>query len=258
MANKYQENQSDKTASYLKYAVGEIVLVVLGILIALQINNWNEKKKAIAQEVTILKNIQEDILLDTLDIRFNINYHRKFMADEKKLLDFLRSDRSEPMDTINFANALSVPLIVSLHKSSFENLVNNDVGIMTNNDLKKNISRFYDFFHNGIEKIENDLDPYDTYTTKLPFFLKYFRLENSATNLKTYEFDSREYFQPDLIHENFEMKNATEIKLDEGFKIVLSESIFFTQVKISFYEDMLDRTKELSGEIEDELNKLSD
>jgi len=35
-----------KTGKYLKYAIGEIILVVIGILIALQINNWNEEKKA--------------------------------------------------------------------------------------------------------------------------------------------------------------------------------------------------------------------
>ena len=35
----------NKTGKYFKYAIGEIVLVVLGILIALQINNWNENRK---------------------------------------------------------------------------------------------------------------------------------------------------------------------------------------------------------------------
>lgn len=36
-----------KTGKYLKYAVGEVVLVVIGILIALQINNWNEAKNTL-------------------------------------------------------------------------------------------------------------------------------------------------------------------------------------------------------------------
>ena len=36
-----------KTSKYLKYAIGEIVLVVIGILIALQINNWNEHRKGL-------------------------------------------------------------------------------------------------------------------------------------------------------------------------------------------------------------------
>ncbi|MCB0461581.1 MAG: DUF6090 family protein [Flavobacteriaceae bacterium] len=35
----------NKTGKYFKYAIGEIVLVVIGILIALSINNWNEKRK---------------------------------------------------------------------------------------------------------------------------------------------------------------------------------------------------------------------
>ena len=38
--------EKNKTGKYLKYAIGEIVLVVIGILIALQINNWNENRKS--------------------------------------------------------------------------------------------------------------------------------------------------------------------------------------------------------------------
>ncbi len=39
---RYELMKKNKTSKYLKYVLGEIVLVVLGILIALQINNWNE------------------------------------------------------------------------------------------------------------------------------------------------------------------------------------------------------------------------
>ncbi len=51
-----------KTAKYFKYALGEIVLVVIGILIALQINNWNEQRKVLAEEQRALVNIQQDFL----------------------------------------------------------------------------------------------------------------------------------------------------------------------------------------------------
>ncbi|MGK0413037.1 MAG: hypothetical protein ACJA1B_001239 [Polaribacter sp.] len=44
-----------KTGKYLKYAIGEILLVVIGILIALSINNWNENRKNIAKKETLLK-----------------------------------------------------------------------------------------------------------------------------------------------------------------------------------------------------------
>ncbi|REG87831.1 DUF6090 family protein [Winogradskyella sediminis] len=49
-----------KTRKYFKYAIGEIVLVVIGILIALQINNWNENRKS----DNILKNYYNQILKD--------------------------------------------------------------------------------------------------------------------------------------------------------------------------------------------------
>jgi hypothetical protein len=57
----------NKTGKYFKYAIGEIILVVIGILIALQINNWNEHRKIQLQEQEILKG---------LEIEFTINRDR--------------------------------------------------------------------------------------------------------------------------------------------------------------------------------------
>jgi hypothetical protein len=56
--------EQNKTGRYLKYAIGEIILVVIGILIALQINNWNEDKKLRVQELKYLKNLRTDVLLE--------------------------------------------------------------------------------------------------------------------------------------------------------------------------------------------------
>ena len=57
----------NKTSKYFKYAIGEIVLVVIGILIALSINNWNEQRKM---------NSQEQELLEGLEVEFTINFNR--------------------------------------------------------------------------------------------------------------------------------------------------------------------------------------
>ncbi|TVZ60306.1 hypothetical protein NA63_2858 [Flavobacteriaceae bacterium MAR_2010_105] len=50
-----------KTTKYVKYAIGEIVLVVVGILIALQINNWNETRKTFLEENRILSSLKADL-----------------------------------------------------------------------------------------------------------------------------------------------------------------------------------------------------
>jgi hypothetical protein len=52
----------NKTSIYLIYAVGEVVLVVFGILIALQIDNWNELKKDRSEEIEILNSFHEEFL----------------------------------------------------------------------------------------------------------------------------------------------------------------------------------------------------
>lgn len=54
--------ETGKTGKYFKYAIGEIVLVVIGILIALQINNWNEKRKDSIKEKQIVKSLYNEFL----------------------------------------------------------------------------------------------------------------------------------------------------------------------------------------------------
>lgn len=72
---QYRKNLiiENKTSKYLKYAIGEIILVVIGILIALhQINNANEAYKAKQSEQVVLKNLVQDSNTDSLSFRDNL------------------------------------------------------------------------------------------------------------------------------------------------------------------------------------------
>ncbi|MEO9887119.1 MAG: DUF6090 family protein [Balneola sp.] len=51
----------NKFSKYLIYAIGEIILVVIGILIALQINNWNEQRNTREKELVYLNGIRNDL-----------------------------------------------------------------------------------------------------------------------------------------------------------------------------------------------------
>ena len=63
-----------KTGKYFKYAIGEILLVMVGILLALQVNNWNENRKAKTYEKQVYKQIYNDIVSDSLPISNTIDY----------------------------------------------------------------------------------------------------------------------------------------------------------------------------------------
>ena len=98
--NLIMENKSSKPAlpagRYLKYAIGEIVLVVIGILIALSINNWNDDRINKKIEHKILEEISIGLNQDLSDIELNINGH---VAGLKACEYFLKIVNNEQVAT---------------------------------------------------------------------------------------------------------------------------------------------------------------
>jgi hypothetical protein len=74
-----------KVGKYLKYAIGEIVLVVIGILIALQINNWNEQRKLQKEDLQLCKQLLEDALADSLFFKSRSDY----LIENKKNVKYI-------------------------------------------------------------------------------------------------------------------------------------------------------------------------
>ena len=85
-----------KTTKYFKYAIGEIILVVIGILIALQINNWNENRKDTKLENNFLANV----LLDLEKDEQKLNYYKKFLGNRMMSLDTLLTYVRNPQRTM--------------------------------------------------------------------------------------------------------------------------------------------------------------
>ena len=74
---RYNLMETGKTGKYFKYAIGEIILVVIGILIALQINNWNENRQKKNLERDYLSEIKENLVRDTLNINKTLHFSSK-------------------------------------------------------------------------------------------------------------------------------------------------------------------------------------
>lgn len=83
------ENSSDsgqRKGKYAFYAVGEIVLVVIGILIAMQINNWNYQKKERDIELRYLSNIKKDLSINIQEIEKFLEIRTESMDNAKTIL----------------------------------------------------------------------------------------------------------------------------------------------------------------------------
>ena len=144
--------------------------MVVGILIVLQINNWNEVKKTRTREIGQLKSIQEDMSLDAPDIMFNLTNHKLFLKSEQELLNFMMNPNNAPKEPIKYENALVISLIWILHESAFNNLRNSNLNIISNQKLKLEISNHYDSIAKSLLVFENEKAQFDNYLLKRPFF----------------------------------------------------------------------------------------
>lgn len=77
---------SSRARKYLLYAAGEIALVVIGILIAVQINNWNEGRKEVEREQKILVSLQREISANITELNSVIDRHKYSGALTRELL----------------------------------------------------------------------------------------------------------------------------------------------------------------------------
>ncbi|WP_439152024.1 DUF6090 family protein [Winogradskyella sp.] len=81
----------NKTGKYFKYAIGEIVLVVIGILIALQINNWNNNRNDRLKEKQLLINLRQEFKTNLDELKFDQQINTNCL---NTLYNFLQSDKT--------------------------------------------------------------------------------------------------------------------------------------------------------------------
>ena len=136
----------NKTGKYFKYAIGEIILVVIGILIALQINNKNEQYKLDLKEQTILKELHLDFKYNKLQLDSLLYVMNKARRGHVGLLKIIQQQNINNWDDYNIENtprdSLDYYSILSGHSWTF-NPKNGTINAIINSsslDLIKNDS----------------------------------------------------------------------------------------------------------------------
>ncbi|PHQ28452.1 DUF6090 family protein [Leeuwenhoekiella nanhaiensis] len=125
-----------KTGKYLKYAVGEIILVVIGILIALQINNWNEDRKEQAEAIALLSQLHAEFESNRKQLEEKMIIRNNMIAASFKLLNYIDHPEKRHLDSVNSH------LVQTLLVPTFDPVVNDIISsgriqLLRNNRLKE-------------------------------------------------------------------------------------------------------------------------
>ena len=137
--------ENNKTGKYLKYAIGEIVLVVVGILIALQINNWNEDKKATHKQSLVLKELVNSINNDLSEYDINLDPRlKRKKSGIDSLHDYIFNHKEiDNSLVIAFYNMAKQDVHFRYSNGQFEALKSSGLDLIKNDSLRTLINNTY-------------------------------------------------------------------------------------------------------------------
>jgi len=145
-----------KSIQYLKYALGEIILVVIGILIALSINNQNQERINRTEEQNYYKYIKSQLNADKGEIRGNVNYNNNYLQQYKYAINIIeKNDRSE----IDSLAQITINLMKysDFHRQSniYETMVNSgEIKLLKNQQIIEKLQKLEETYI-YINKLEN-------------------------------------------------------------------------------------------------------
>lgn len=149
--------KQQKVTQYLAYAIGEIFLVVIGILIALQINTWNEERKTRQYELKMLKELKATLEKDRGYFSSQIPRLTNKQNAANRLLLMLEN-KEENLDTLNryFSN-LRFEILFQYNSGAYGSIKSGGIDKISNDSIRAKMAGIYEFLIPRSEKIFENL-----------------------------------------------------------------------------------------------------
>ena len=225
----------NKNSEYLKYAVGEIILVVIGILIALSINNWNEERNNFQKQELLTKNIIEDLKLDFI----HINKSLSEVSGQMNLIDNLISKifdnktrlSIESIGLIRYSSDFR-PISQRNHSESVSSLEDDFIRKLLQSYFLKE-DQVTDIFIEYIDIVHNKIRPYLS--------------DVGMHNLKS-------LYNQDSSTQKSEVPLNPEILLEQLNNMKFQQLLYERKIKTNSFENLLDELKIQNQELIKSLN----
>lgn len=232
----------NKVTKYLIYALGEIFLVMIGILLALQVNNWNEQRKSRALEQKTLKQLNADLkqnYTEIKDIRDGILVE---VSSGEKIMNYLETDQPVTDSLITWFQSLLYSGIFNNANTTYKNLENGDGNLISSDSLRSRITLMYENDFTNILTRENVL-----YSDYLPKFREETLLKfKPGAILNKPAGSPRDFILSTPINYNL-------LRKDQYFKNLLFEITNFRKLRLRFQNETLSDLEKLIQDIDQEV-----
>lgn len=229
-----------KTRKYLKYAIGEIILVVIGILVALQINNWNENRKNNSIEQATLLNLKSDLESALAQLDQKLEQNKAFRHFDSILLDviYYKKDISaDSLEALTLSHTFSPGFDPELGTLN-EILSSGKMQIIQNRMLRNHVSTWNKYM-DELEEVDEKLAHYDL-QVKDPLYSKHLPYKNVAGLYMNNKNDTT-----NIAKSNFEW-NSKVLLQNKEFENMLSNYIIYSIIQ---YSRLLDIKKNINDMI---------
>ncbi len=234
--------ERNKTGKYLKYAVGEIVLVVIGILIALGINNWNIKNVQEKEGRTYLTSIKSNLVQDTLALRLTIQGIRRTLITLDSTANLININESILLEGPDITSSMLTTHNFVTEKSSVDDLTSSGkLNLIENKKIVEEALLYYNNIEDNVGAFSNSTEIY-TRNIIAPYFMNRYQMD----------FD-----YPDKL--KFSKKSITDSNENNSNNLFIKNAIKYRHFILStlsyLYEETITSAKNLIASINIELKK---
>ncbi len=239
-----RKTSSEQLSKYFFYALGEILLVVIGILIALQVNNWNEGRKEKLEEQVILKALQDEISENQAVLQAAVSRAKRVKKATQSILQHTGPDTPQltKVESDSLIRFMPARITAEVSQSILNDLLTTGrIHLIQNDTLKHRLTSWISIFTDEILEEQGYIIHY-TQNQIIPFLIKNYSYATEEIK-KDLKFESRFKTDHRKIYQSVEFEN-----------LVLNKEINYEGL-IGSYQKIMAYNKDLLMAIDRELNK---
>lgn len=241
--------ESGLMQKYALYAIGEIALVVIGILLALQLNNWNEQRKDRIREREILTEIMHDIEVSKQDLERDVDIQLRALNSAEKLKNYMLAKGRDVDTLVQYMTVATAAAQFVGRTSGYSNLQSTGLNIIQNDSLRQAIVQLYDIRFAYTKSMGYRYDDVQTPRRYLAEYL---------TNHFWIDQDSIYDIGDPSVEFQFEtnyltLRDVDALLRDQNFVMLIQKSVYDRGFKISRYKRALRDIDLVIGMIEHEI-----